>query len=140
VEDRLPFPGYVINRVIEPLRTPVARIERRRRSGARIVCAADGPVGADTATSDTLRSAGCGGLAAQIVPIPGRIARSYAAVLVRVLSHGPGEPQSAMSLPARQQRALDRIEKTLDDPGLGLMFAIFTELAREEPMRTTERA
>jgi len=65
---------------------------------------------------------------------------AYAAVLVRVLSHGPGEPQSAMSLPARQQRALDRIEKTLDDPGLGLMFAIFTELAREEPMRTTERA
>jgi hypothetical protein len=136
------FAGISHNRVIEPLRTQVVRIERPRRSDVRNVCAADARVGADAATSDTPRPAGRGGLPArQVVPIPGRIARSYAAVLARVPSHGPGEPQSAMSLPARQQRALDRIEQTLaaDDPGLGSMFAIFTELAREEPMPTSER-
>jgi hypothetical protein len=46
-----------------------------------------------------------------------------------------------MSQPARQQRALDRIEKTLlaDDPGLGSMFAIFTRLTRHEAMPMTER-
>lgn len=47
-----------------------------------------------------------------------------------------------MSLPARQQRALDRIEKTLlaDDPRLGSMFAIFTRLTWHEAMPMTERA
>lgn len=46
-----------------------------------------------------------------------------------------------MSLPARQQRALDRIEKTLlaDDPRLGSMFAIFTRLTWHEAMPMTER-
>ncbi len=46
-----------------------------------------------------------------------------------------------MSLPASQQRALDRIEQTLvaDDPGLGLRFAIFTRLARGDPMPGTEQ-
>lgn len=46
-----------------------------------------------------------------------------------------------MSLPARQQRALDRIDRTLagDDPRLGSMFAIFTTLAMDEPMPATER-
>jgi hypothetical protein len=39
-----------------------------------------------------------------------------------------------MSLPARQQRVLDRIEHSLHayDPGLRSMFAIFTKLSREE--------
>ena len=46
-----------------------------------------------------------------------------------------------MSLPARQQRSLDRIGKTLaaEDPGLGSMFAIFTTLALDEPMPAAER-
>jgi hypothetical protein len=46
-----------------------------------------------------------------------------------------------MTLPARQQRALDRIGTTLaaDDPGLGSMFAIFTRLTRHEAMPVTER-
>jgi Protein of unknown function (DUF3040) len=46
-----------------------------------------------------------------------------------------------MSLPARQQRALDRIDRRLavDDPGLGSMFATFTRLTLEEPMPATER-
>jgi hypothetical protein len=44
-------------------------------------------------------------------------------------------------LPAGQQRALNRIEKTLadDDLGLGLLFAIFTRLADHEPMPAMER-
>ena len=44
-------------------------------------------------------------------------------------------------LPGRQQRALNRIEKTLagDDLGLGLLFTIFTRLADREPMPATER-
>ena len=46
-----------------------------------------------------------------------------------------------MSLPAGQQRALDRIEKTLadDHPGLGPLFAIFTRLTGQEAMPLTER-
>jgi hypothetical protein len=46
-----------------------------------------------------------------------------------------------MSLPARQQRALDRIGEMLaaDDPGLRSMFAIFTRLTRHEAMPMTER-
>jgi hypothetical protein len=46
-----------------------------------------------------------------------------------------------MSLPARQQRALDRIDQTLtgNDPRLGSMFAIFTRLTLDEPMPATER-
>ncbi len=46
------------------------------------------------------------------------------------------------SLPARQQRALDQIEKTLlaDDPRLRSMFAIFTRLTRHEAMPMTEQA
>jgi hypothetical protein len=46
-----------------------------------------------------------------------------------------------MSLRAGQQRSLDRIERTLldDDLRLGSLFAIFTRLAREEAMPTTER-
>jgi hypothetical protein len=46
-----------------------------------------------------------------------------------------------MSLPARQQRALDRIGQTLatDDPGLRSMFAIFSRLTLDEPMPITER-
>jgi len=38
-----------------------------------------------------------------------------------------------MSLPARQQQVLDRIEDSLHacDPRLRSMFAIFTELTRE---------
>jgi hypothetical protein len=41
-----------------------------------------------------------------------------------------------MSLPVCQQRALDKIEKTLltGDPRFGSLFAIFTRLARHEPM------
>lgn len=41
-----------------------------------------------------------------------------------------------MSLPACQQRALDRIEKTLlaDDPRFGSLFAIFTRLTWREAM------
>ncbi len=46
-----------------------------------------------------------------------------------------------MSLPAGQQRALNRIEKTLadDDFGLGPRFAIFTSLVSHEAMPVTER-
>lgn len=46
-----------------------------------------------------------------------------------------------MRLPPRQQRALERIDRTLaaDDPRLGSMFAIFTRLTVNEPMPTTER-
>jgi hypothetical protein len=46
-----------------------------------------------------------------------------------------------MSLPASQQRTLDRIEKTLahDHPGLGPLFAIFTKLVSHEAMPMTER-
>jgi hypothetical protein len=45
-----------------------------------------------------------------------------------------------MSLPAAQRRALNRIGKTLshDDLHLGQLFAIFTRLARHEPMPVTE--
>jgi hypothetical protein len=41
-----------------------------------------------------------------------------------------------MSLPACQQRVLDRIEHSLHagDPRLRAMFAIFTKLTREEEM------
>lgn len=46
-----------------------------------------------------------------------------------------------MSLPTRQQRALDRIDRRLavDDPRLGSMFATFTRLTLDEPMPATER-
>lgn len=46
-----------------------------------------------------------------------------------------------MSLPASQQRALGKIEKALadDHPGLGPLFAIFTQLAGREAMPATER-
>lgn len=46
-----------------------------------------------------------------------------------------------MSLPARRQRALDRIEQTLvaEDPGLGSSFAFFTRLTRHEAMPETEQ-
>jgi hypothetical protein len=45
-------------------------------------------------------------------------------------------PESMMSLPARQQRALDRIEKALlaDDPRFGSPFALFTRLTWHEAM------
>jgi hypothetical protein len=45
-----------------------------------------------------------------------------------------------MSLPVCQQRALDKIEKTLltGDPRFGSLFAIFTRLARHEPMPRIE--
>ena len=46
-----------------------------------------------------------------------------------------------MSLPASQQRALNRIEEALvhDHPGLGPLFAIFTRLVGHEAMPVTER-
>jgi hypothetical protein len=46
-----------------------------------------------------------------------------------------------MSLPARQRRALNQIEKALtgDQSGPGPLFAIFTRLTRHEPMPLTER-
>jgi hypothetical protein len=46
-----------------------------------------------------------------------------------------------MSLPARQRRALDRIEKTLDrdHPALGSLFATFTRLTGHEAMPVTEQ-
>ena len=46
-----------------------------------------------------------------------------------------------MSLPACEQRVLDRIEKTLQDgdPRLGSMFVIFTRLTRYEAMPRTEQ-
>jgi hypothetical protein len=45
------------------------------------------------------------------------------------------------SLPTSQQRALNRIEKTLadDHPSLGPLFAIFTRLVGHEAMPVTER-
>src|SRR6185312_14484686 len=45
-----------------------------------------------------------------------------------------------MSLLVCQQRALDKIEKTLltGDPRFGSLFAIFTRLARHEPMPRIE--
>jgi hypothetical protein len=45
-----------------------------------------------------------------------------------------------VSLPACQQRALDRIESTLQacEPRLASMFAIFTRLARDEAVPRTE--
>ena len=45
-----------------------------------------------------------------------------------------------MSLPACQQRVLDRIEHSLhaSDPRLRSMFAVFTELTREEEMPRLE--
>ena len=46
-----------------------------------------------------------------------------------------------MSLPTRQQRTLNRIDRRLavDDPRLGSMFATFTRLTLDEPMPATER-
>jgi hypothetical protein len=46
-----------------------------------------------------------------------------------------------MSLPASQQRVLNRIEGALaqDHPGLGPLFAIFTRLVGQEAMPVTER-
>jgi hypothetical protein len=46
-----------------------------------------------------------------------------------------------MSLPARQQRALDRIDRRLavDDPRLESLFATFTRLTLDEPLPATER-
>jgi hypothetical protein len=46
-----------------------------------------------------------------------------------------------VSRAARQQRALDRIEKTLlaDDLPLGSLFAVFTRLTLEDAMPRTER-
>lgn len=45
-----------------------------------------------------------------------------------------------MSLPARQQRVLDRIEQTLvaDEPRLGSLFAIFTRLTCHEAIPGNE--
>ena len=47
-----------------------------------------------------------------------------------------------MSLPAYQQRALDRIGQTLaaEDPGLGSRFAVFNKLTVHEAMPGTEQA
>jgi len=44
-------------------------------------------------------------------------------------------------LPASRQRALDRIEQSLaaEDPDLGLRFALFTRLTRDETMPGTEQ-
>jgi hypothetical protein len=55
---------------------------------------------------------------------------------------GLAGPENMMSLPARQQRALDRIEKTLmaDDPRFGSLFAIFTRLTWHEAMPGIELA
>jgi hypothetical protein len=46
-----------------------------------------------------------------------------------------------MSLPASEQRALDRIEETLHvgDPRLLSLFMIFTRLTRHEAMPSTEQ-
>jgi hypothetical protein len=46
-----------------------------------------------------------------------------------------------MSLPAGQQRALERIEQTLtaEDPRLGSLFAVFTRLTRNEALPRTEQ-
>ena len=46
-----------------------------------------------------------------------------------------------MSLPARQRRALNQIEKTLadDHPSLGPLFAIFTRLTGHEALPVTEQ-
>jgi hypothetical protein len=46
-----------------------------------------------------------------------------------------------MSLPPCRQRALDRIARTLvaEDPGLGLRFAVFTRLTRDQAIPGTEQ-
>ena len=46
-----------------------------------------------------------------------------------------------MSLPARQRRTLDSIEKRLlaDDPRFGSLFAVFTRLTWHEAMPSSER-
>src|SRR5271166_485720 len=46
-----------------------------------------------------------------------------------------------VSLPCCRQRALDRIGQTLvaEDPGLGLRFAVFTRLTRNEMIPQTEQ-
>jgi hypothetical protein len=46
-----------------------------------------------------------------------------------------------MGLPARQRRALDRIDSTLrgSDPRLAALYAIFGRLVREEPMPRFEQ-
>ena len=46
-----------------------------------------------------------------------------------------------MSLPASEQRALNRIEETLQvvDPRLRSLFMIFTRLTRQEAMSSTEQ-
>lgn len=51
------------------------------------------------------------------------------------------KPERIVSLPARQQRELHRIEETLaaDDPRLRSMFSIFTRLTQQEAMPGTER-
>jgi Protein of unknown function (DUF3040) len=48
--------------------------------------------------------------------------------------------RALMSLPGYQQRALDRIGRSLalEDPGLGLRFAFFTVLTRQEAMPENE--
>jgi hypothetical protein len=56
---------------------------------------------------------------------------------------GPGRAAGAggaMSLRAGRQRSLNRIERTLlaDDPLLASLFGIFTRLARDEAMPSTE--
>jgi hypothetical protein len=45
-----------------------------------------------------------------------------------------------LSVPGSHQRALDRIGRSLavEDPGLGLRFAFFTVLTRQEAMPETE--
>jgi hypothetical protein len=50
-------------------------------------------------------------------------------------------PESTMTLPACEQRALDRIEETLQagDPRLRSLFMIFTRLTRYEAMPRTEQ-
>jgi hypothetical protein len=69
------------------------------------------------------------------------LCRTHTAGSIRDLWRGTGEPDSAVSLPARQQRALDLIGKTLaaDDPALESIFGIFTRLTLDEPMPVTER-
>jgi hypothetical protein len=46
-----------------------------------------------------------------------------------------------MSWPGRQRRVLNRTEKMLlaDDPLLGLLFAVFTRLTREDAIPLAER-
>jgi hypothetical protein len=54
---------------------------------------------------------------------------------------GPARPDSAMSLPVSQRRALVQIEKTLadDHPSLGPLFAVFTSLTNSDGIPATER-